>query len=275
MICADTNPFVLAIVCLINILISIFYFIPFPCKICHAFHDFLGSKLFALIALDLSLFLAAVLYTVAPDSWPTNFFSQAWIVISFWLFFFFIFDVIWILIFPLSAISLIDPVWLIIKDIIKTKWKYAFGVDASDDLIMYTFIFIIVVTSLLTGLLLYYKFLHRIYYSIILSVLFVIAIKVMINNISTGKICCDFSNGEDMDQCPILFNLQYLIVVIIISFFGVWITMYKYEMLCFGRELESKTNQDKDIKIQSLPTSNQIYTRIDTDESTETVSLLQ
>lgn len=274
MICADTNPFVLVVVCLINILISIFYFIPFSCKICHAFHDFLGSKLFALIAFDLSLFLAAILYTVTPDSWPTNFFAQAWIVISFWLFFYFIFDVIWIIIFPLSAISLMDPVWIVIKDIIKTKWKYAFGVDASNELVVYTFIFILLVTSVLSGLLIYYKFLHRIYYSMILTFLFIVAIKVIINNVTSGKICCDFSSGENMDQCPILFNLPYLIVLIITSFFGVWITMYKYEMLCFGREVKSNTTQDKEIKIHSVPASSQIYTRLDTDEDNETVNLL-
>lgn len=277
MVCANTNAAILSIICIVNLSVAIFYFIPFKCKSCHAIHDFVGSKTFGIISLDISLFLSALIATVAPDSWPRDIASQIWIVLSLWIFFYLIFDILWVAIFPLSALSLMGPVWAIIKDIIKSKWKYAFDVDASDGLIIASFVVLLLFTGIMIILLFYYKFLHRIYYAIVLAIIFMIAMKTVINNIDKEKICCDFQNSEDLELCPILFNWPYLLTTVVFATLGVLITMYKYEMLCFADRNKSKLNTDKhDSQLQAGDSkSTEFYNRIDVIESNESTNLLR
>jgi hypothetical protein len=281
MVCADTNSFVLTIVCLINIAIAIFFFLPFSCKPCHAIHDFIGSKVFAILALDLSLFMGALIYTVAPSSWPSGVTAQLWIIVSFWIFFYFIFDVLWVIIFPLSAMSLMSPIWVVIQDVIRAKWKYAFGVDASDALVVGTFVTMLLLLSVMTILLFYYKFLHRIYYSIVLSVLLCMAFKVLIFNVPVGRICCEFNEATNQEECPILFSLAYLIIMVIVMLCGVTITMSKYEMLCCTRNIQTKAATRKQLAsaqstVHTTMTAStcQMYNRLDKEDSTETTNLL-
>lgn len=290
MVCANTDPFVLSIVCIVNITICLYFFIPFSCKSCHAIHDFLGGKLFALFSLDMALFFAALVSTVAPDSWPRNAASQIWIILSFWIFFYLIFDVLWVIILPLSALSLMDPVWNVIREVIRSNWKYAFGVDASDGLVIATFIFVLLVASIITILIFYFKFLHRIYYSFVLVVLFVMSMKAFINNVPAGEICCDFTGSQGLDRCPILFDLTYFLITIFLSLIGISITMYKYDMLCCERikNNKSKSKQDKtnstgesnnvENKTKAKSTfssSSQFYNRIDSTDTEEFQSLVK
>jgi hypothetical protein len=256
--------------------IALFYFTPFRCHPCYAIHDFVGSKIFAIVAFDLSLFISALIYTAAPDSWPSDFMSQFWIVLSFFVFFYFIFDVLWVMIFPLTAMSLMSPIWVVIQDVIRSKWKYAFNVNASDDLILATFIVFLIFTVVLTILLFYYRFLHRLYYSIVLSLLMVIALKTMIHNVGKGSICCNFTDENEYDQCPILLSTTYLIIFIVVATLGLWLTMYKYKMLCYSESSTSKSESDKVIKqvetpgVSSSTDDSEPYNRIDLDQDINT-----
>jgi hypothetical protein len=109
------------------------------------------------LSLDLALFFAALLATQAPDSWPRGFESQIWIVISFWIFFYMVSDILWVVIFPLSSLSLLNPVWNVIREFIRRNWKYGFGVDASEELVIGTFIFMLLLMASGTIILLYFK----------------------------------------------------------------------------------------------------------------------
>lgn len=284
MVCADTNAFILSLVCLINLALALFFFTPFRCTPCYALHDFLGSKIFAVLSFDLALFISALIYTAAPDSWPGDFTSQLWIIISFWVFFYFIFDVLWVLIFPLSALSLMSPVWVVIKDIIKSKWKYAFGVNASDDLVLATFVVLLAFLGFLSLLLFYYRFLHRLYYSVVLSLLMVIAIKTLLNNVGIGKICCEFGEDANYDECPILLSTTYFIIYLVLAVGGIWVTMFKYQMLCYsGDRKTTKSQQDKvnsgeaheSFHNTHVQDTDEPYTRIDQETPTSATIELQ
>jgi hypothetical protein len=224
------------------------------------------------------LFFAALLATQAPDSWPRGLESQIWIVISFWIFFYLIFDILWVVIFPLSSLSLLSPVWNVIKEFIRHNWKYGFGVDASDGLVIGTFVFMLVLMSSITIVLFYFKHLNRIYYSIIFVFIFMMSLKTLVNSVPAGEICCDFANGENMDMCPILFNTGYFVATVILATMGVAATMYKYKMFgCHSTQIETKEKQDitkssseSEHKVKSCD----LYNRIDTNDSDESQKLL-
>jgi hypothetical protein len=102
--------------------------------------------------------------------------------------------------------------------------------------------------------------------------------KALINNVPAGEICCDISNGEGLDKCPILFSLTYFICTIVLATLGVAVTMYKYRMVCcesIANRTKTKTIQDKTASpTEKEKKSSDLYNRIDSTETEESQNLI-
>lgn len=261
MVCAIIDPWVTTIIVSINIICCFLYFIPFRFQ-CYnvVIRDIIERNSFMLFSLILAMFTAAVLSTAAPDAWPKGPSSQFTIVLSFFIFYCFVFDVLWVFLIPLCTLGLLDPIWTLMINFIKCTWKNTFGIEVTNLTCILTLIFLL----LLIGGIVYYinkmRWIHHWMYTLLYCFSITSTLKTIHYNIPSQLICCSVSLDDSPDLCPLYLNHYYVIILIFTMIICIPLSIYNTNMsdfLCCCCIHHKKINRTR-------TKDNQLYTSINT-----------